>query len=314
MKGESLAERWYPECRVCPHRCGVDRLFGGVGICGTDDGIYVASANLHFGEEPVLVGRGGSGTIFFSSCNLRCVFCQNYDISMCVHPREAGRRLSPEELEQLVWSLQFRGAENINLVTPTHMGPSIFDAIRELRAEGMRLPVVYNCGGYESVEFLGEIEGLVDIYMPDVKFGSDAAGARFTTAEDYFSRCREAVAEMHRQVGDLRVGPGGTAERGLLVRHLVMPGIDRFDRGFGESSREDGEAARRKNFGAADSDRVIDFIANEISRSTYLNIMDQYRPAYHARSYAGIGRRISLEEYEAVRRYAEKRGLSRFAD
>lgn len=289
-RADNLKQRWYCHCRVCPHRCCVDRTVGETGICGTDDGIYVASAQLHFGEERVLVGRGGSGTIFFSSCNLKCLFCQNYSISMCAQPDQAGRRLLSGDFADLVWRLRVEGAENINLVTPTHMGPAIFDEIRELRTGGMRLPVVYNCGGYESVEFLRSIEGLVDIYMPDVKFGSDRSGARFTTAEDYFSRCREAVREMHRQVGDLRTGPRGTAEKGLLVRHLVMPN------------------------GAADSFSVMDFISGEISPHTYINIMDQYHPAWHAHSSPGIGRRTTLAEHEEVRRYAESRGLYRFAD
>ncbi len=287
---DNLQQRWYHHCRVCPHRCGVDRIVGETGICGTDDGIYVSSAQLHFGEERVLVGRGGSGTIFFSSCNLKCIFCQNYSISMCVHPGQVGRRLQSGDFADLVWRLRVEGAENINLVTPTHMGPAIFDEIRDLRAGGLRLPVVYNCGGYESADFLRSIEGLVDIYMPDIKFGSDEAGARFTTAEDYFSRCREAVLEMHRQVGDLQIGSRGTAERGVLVRHLVMPN------------------------GAADSLSVIDFIAGEISPRTYINIMDQYHPAYHAHSYPGIGRRTTFTEHEDVRRYAESLGLYRFAD
>jgi len=297
----SLMDKWYPSCTVCPHRCGVDRISGQTGICGTDEGIYVASSQLHFGEERVLVGRGGSGTIFFASCNLKCVFCQNSSISMCVHPSQTGRRLNSGEFSRLVWQLRIQGAENINLVTPTHMGPAVFDVIRGLRAGGMKLPIVYNCGGYENADFIRDLEGLVDIYMPDIKFGTDEAGSHFTTAEDYFSRCREAVLEMHRQVGDLSIGPAGTARRGLLVRHLVLPGIE-----------EDAEG-KLSSGGMAESDRVIDFIAEELSRNTYVNIMDQYFPAYQARNYRGIGRRLSPEEHQAVIKYAKYRGLHRFA-
>jgi putative pyruvate formate lyase activating enzyme len=286
-----LSDRWYGNCAVCPHLCGVDRFSGAEGVCGTDAGIYVAAAQLHRGEEPVLVGRGGSGTIFFSSCNLRCVFCQNYDISMCAHAEDGGRELPEGGLGGMMWELKLRGAENINLVSPTHMGPAIFDEVAAVRAEGMRLPVVYNCGGYESVEFLRDLEGLVDIYMPDIKFGSDKSAAEVTTATDYFSRCTEAVREMHRQVGNLSIGPRGTADRGLLVRHLVMPG---------ETAQED-------------SRRVLDFIADEISPHTYVNLMDQYRPAYRARSYRELGRRVTLEEFDRLRRYASQRGLYRGA-
>jgi putative pyruvate formate lyase activating enzyme len=274
---------WLSGCRVCPNFCGVDRLGGVQGRCRTAAELVVSSADLHFGEESVLVGRGGSGTIFFTACNLRCLFCQNYDISQL----DRGRPLPAGELADLALALQARGAENINLVTPTHQAPLIFEALREARRRGLRLPIVYNCGGYENPEFLRELAGLVDIYMPDFKYGSDQAGERLSGVREYARWCREALKEMHRQVGDLQVNGRGVATGGLLVRHLVLPR------------------------GLAGSRQVIDFLAEEISRDTFLNIMDQYHPAWRAGELHELNRRVYQEEVIEVREYALARGLRR---
>ncbi len=274
---------WLSGCRVCPNFCGVDRLAGAEGRCRTAAELVVSSADLHFGEESVLVGRGGSGTIFFTACNLSCLFCQNYDISQL----DRGRPVSGEQLVRLALALQDRGAENINLVTPTHQAPLIFEALREARRRGLRLPVVYNCGGYENPEFLRELAGLVDIYMPDFKYGSDEAGERLSGVRGYARWCRESLKEMHRQVGDLAVDGRGLASSGLLVRHLVLP---------------DGLAGSRE---------VIDFLAGEISRDTFLNVMDQYHPAWRAGEQRALDRRVYRQEVQEVREYALARGLRR---
>ena len=239
----------------------------------------------------MLVGRSGSGTIFFTACNLACVFCQNHEISRL----DRGREISPDELYRMIFSLQEAGALNINLVSPTHQAPQIFNVIRRAKAEGLRAPVVYNSGGYENAAFLKELTGLVDIYMPDFKYGDNAAAERFSGVSDYVDRAREAFREMHRQVGNLVLdGPGstrgwphGTARRGLLVRHLVLPQ------------------------GAARSRAVIDFLADEISSGTALNIMDQYHPCYHAADYPELSRRVYRSEVEEVIAYAKARGMNR---
>jgi putative pyruvate formate lyase activating enzyme len=274
---------WLKHCEVCPNRCGADRLRGQTGACRLDDGLFVSAADLHYGEESVLVGRGGSGTIFFTACNLKCVYCQNYDISQL----DRGRRVSSPELVRLMLSLQQRGAENINLVTPTHQAPQIFSALESARRQGLSLPVVYNCGGYENPEFLRSIAGLVDIYMPDYKYGSAARGRAYSGVENYPRHCQAALHEMHRQVGDLVLNSRRVAVRGLLVRHLVLPG------------------------GLADSRKVLEFISRKISRHTFLNIMDQYRPCHRAAEYHELNRRIYRREYEEVLEIARTLGMTR---
>ena len=269
-------------CQVCPNACGVDRLRGERGRCRVGAPIMVASAALHFGEERVLVGRGGSGTIFLAGCSLRCVYCQNSDISQSAE----GRALSVEDASRLMLSLQGQGAENVNLVTPTHQGPLWFEAVQHARRGGLRVPIVYNCSGYESVEFLREIDGLVEIYMPDMKYGSDDAASRYSGVDRYVEHSRAALIEMQRQVGVLALDGRGVATRGLLVRHLVLP--------------DD----------VAGSRAVVDFIVERVSPRTALNIMDQYHPAHRAREHPTLRRRVSLEEVQAVRTYARSRGLT----
>jgi putative pyruvate formate lyase activating enzyme len=229
------------------------------------------------------VGTGGSGTIFFSNCNLGCLFCQNYTIS---HLGE-GAEISYERLADVMLSLQKAGCHNINLVTPTHQVPAIVRSVKIAAGKGLSLPLVYNCGGYESLATLSLLDGIIDIYMPDFKYADQAAAERYSDAVDYPDRAREAIREMHRQVGDLVMDVHGIATRGLLVRHLVLPE------------------------GLAGTDKVVEFIAAEISRDTYLNIMDQYHPCYRADEHPPLNRRISVREYEDAVACARRAGIRR---
>jgi putative pyruvate formate lyase activating enzyme len=267
-------------CMLCPRACGTDRPSGESGRCGIGALPLVASVGPHFGEEPCLVGSGGSGTIFLSGCNLLCAFCQNHDIS---HGR-AGRAAIPLEIAGAMLALQRRGCENVNFVTPTHVTPWLMEAVRRARLDGLTVPVVYNCGGYERAETLRLLEDTVDIYMPDAKFWDPDVAARYTGARDYPERMCCALKEMHRQVGDLEIVEG-VARRGLLVRHLVMPN------------------------GVAGSRQVLRFLAEEVSPRTCVNVMEQYRPLYHARRYPEIARPITDEEYAEARLCAEGLGL-----
>jgi putative pyruvate formate lyase activating enzyme len=267
-------------CTLCPRQCKVYRGKGEPGFCGVGEAPLVSSAGPHFGEESVLVGRGGSGTIFFAGCNLGCVFCQNFDIS---HQRH-GREVTIERLAQSMLELQDYGCSNINFVTPTHVVPAIAAAVEIARKNGMTLPTVYNTGGYDSLETLKLLEGFVDIYMPDMKYSDSKVAEELSAAPDYPKVNFAAVEEMHRQVGDLQTQKG-LAIRGLLVRHLVLP----------------------ENL--AGSFEIIDFLAGHISRETTINVMDQYRPCYKAALHPAINRRPTLEEFSSVRRYAIKKGL-----
>ncbi len=267
-------------CELCPRLCRVHRRGGELGFCRTGANAQVASAGPHPGEERVLSGRHGSGTIFFAGCNLRCVFCQNWDISH----EQAGREASAREVADTMLALERRGCHNINLVTPTHVAHVVAEAVAHARAAGLCVPVVYNCGGYERVETLRLLSGLVDIYMPDVKFFDPQASVRYCHARDYPEVVRAAVQEMHRQKGDLRM-QAGLAVQGLLVRHLVMPG--------------------RAREGCA----IMGFLADEVSSATYVNVMGQYRPCYEAEAYPDLDRRPARPEIEAVREHARNRGL-----
>ncbi len=267
-------------CTLCPRRCEVYRGKGETGFCGIACLPLVSSVAPHFGEESVLVGSGGSGTIFFAGSNLGCVFCQNFDIS---HHRH-GREITIEQLAQSMLELQNYGCSNINFVTPTHVVPAITAAIELARKKGLKLPTVYNTGGYDSVETLKLLEGFVDIYMPDMKYSDPKAAEELSAAPDYPEVNLAAIQEMHRQVGDLQV-ENGLATRGLLVRHLVLPN------------------------NLAGSLKIIDFLAEQISPETTINVMDQYRPCYKAASHPKINRRPTFEEIESVRQYAIKKGL-----
>jgi putative pyruvate formate lyase activating enzyme len=270
-------------CSVCPRSCGVNRLAGDVGKCHTSRQAMVSSYGPHFGEEAPLVGRRGSGTIFFTNCNLRCLFCQNYSISQLGE----GQKVSKEELAYIMLSLQAKGCHNINLVSPTHVIPQILEALELAVESGLDLPLVYNTGGYDSVETLKILDGIVDIYMPDMKYADEETARELSGIENYPEVNRAAVKEMHRQTGDLEINEEGVAQRGLLVRHLVLP------------------------CGFAGTKGVVNFLSKEISRDSYVNIMAQYHPCYKAHQVPGLGRRISSAEFRQALSVAQEAGLSR---
>lgn len=271
------------ECRLCPRQCRVNRLGGETGYCGAPSELMVSSAFPHFGEEPPLVGYHGSGTIFLTHCNLLCIFCQNYDISH----QGRGERISTYDMARLMVKLQDLGCHNINFVTPTHYTPQIVASLPKAIEMGLRLPIVYNCSGYESLEVIRLLEGIVDIYMPDTKYMDEKFSNKYSNAADYPSVIKAVLKEMHRQVGDLQINSQGIAERGLLIRHLVMPN------------------------GVASTELVLRFIAEEISVHSYVNIMDQYRPEYRACEYPEINRRITHKEYLEAIQIAKRLNLYR---
>ena len=254
-----------------------------MGYCKADSGLIVSSAFPHFGEESPLVGYHGSGTIFLTHCNLRCIFCQNFDISHLGR----GERITSSDMARMMIRLQELGCHNINFVTPTHYVPQIVASLPEAVEHGLRIPLVYNCSGYESLEVIQLLEGIVDIYMPDAKFMDEKYSKEYCNAPDYPGVLQEVLKEMHRQVGDLKTDSHGIAEKGLLIRHLVMPG------------------------GVASSEAVLRFIAEDISVHTYVNIMDQYRPEYHACEHVPINRRITHKEYREATQLAKRFQLHR---
>eukprot|EP00197_Chlamydomonas_leiostraca_P002104 CAMPEP_0202857680 /NCGR_PEP_ID=MMETSP1391-20130828/528_1 /ASSEMBLY_ACC=CAM_ASM_000867 /TAXON_ID=1034604 /ORGANISM="Chlamydomonas leiostraca, Strain SAG 11-49" /LENGTH=310 /DNA_ID=CAMNT_0049536515 /DNA_START=177 /DNA_END=1112 /DNA_ORIENTATION=+ len=285
-------------CKACPHECGVDRTQDVLGVCNVGRKVIVNTIAPHFGEESVLQGQRGSGTVFFNLCNLRCVFCQNWDVSQ----RSAGFHLTADELADWMMQLQeVGGCHNINLVTPEHVAPQVVEAIGAAVVKGLALPIVYNTSAYDSVSSLKMLEGLVDIYLPDFKFWSAAASHRYTKARDYPEVARAAIAEMHRQVGDLVFSPDGLAQSGLLVRHLAMPG-----------QVEEGKA-------------ILSWLADHVSKDTYVHVMEQYRPDHlvgvgdrRAREgvtrYDEIDRPVSRGEAQALRKHARAVGLWRFEE
>jgi putative pyruvate formate lyase activating enzyme len=278
------ARRHLRTCELCPRRCRVDRLAGSrPGACRIGERAVVYSCGPHHGEERPLSGRHGSGTIFFSRCNLACVFCQNWEISQ----RGEGREVGAGELAELMLHLQQLGCHNINLVTPSHVVAQILAALDLAAGRGLRLPLVWNSGGYDCLEALALLDGVVDIYLPDMKFAESSVARIYVGVEDYAEVNRAAVREMHRQVGDLVLAEGGLARSGLLVRHLVLP----------------------ENL--AGTDRIIAFLAEKISRRTYLNLMDQYHPCYRADAYPPLDRRPSPREYRAAVALARRKGLYR---
>lgn len=270
-------------CTVCPRSCGVNRLEGELGFCGIGRTVWVASVGAHFGEESPLVGFGGSGTIFFSSCNLKCIFCQNYEIS---HEME-GHAVGSEDLGRMMLGLQAAGCHNINFVTPSHVVPQILEGVQWAAEKGLVLPLVYNTSAYDSIGTLQILDGIIDIYMPDIKCMDRRISAELLNAEDYTDVATKAIIEMHRQVGDLEIGDDGIAVRGLLVRHLVMP--------------ED----------AASTRDAMEFIAQRVSPNTYVNIMDQYRPVAGVKRHPIIGRMITASEYKRAIDVALAAGITR---
>ncbi len=270
-------------CKLCPHLCRINRLEDEQGFCKITDQAIVASYGPHFGEEAPLVGRKGSGTVFFSWCNLRCLYCQNYEMSHL----GAGQAVSTEVLAFWFLSLQKDGCHNINLVTPSHVVPFILKALVLAAKGGLSIPLVYNTGGYDSIRTLRLLDGVVDIYMPDFKYWDKDVGKRLSDIARYPKVAKKAIKEMHRQVGDLIIGPDGVAKKGLLIRHLVLPG------------------------GLGDTRSVLKYIAEEISPNTYVNVMDQYRPCGTVHKYPPMDRRITPDEYAEALRAAMDVGLNR---
>jgi len=274
------------DCRLCPRNCAINRLAGETAVCRSGRCAVVASYNPHLGEEDPLRGWRGSGTIFFSWCNLRCVFCQNFDISQ----EGAGVELEGRQIAEIMLRLQNMGCHNINFVTPEHVVPQILEALLLAIERGLRLPLVYNTSAYDSLRSLRLLDGIVDIYMPDFKIWDDEHAFRFLKAKDYPQTARSALKEMHRQVGVLKTDENGLARRGVLVRHLVMPGA------------------------IAGTEAIMRYLATQLSADTYVNIMDQYYPAgrVNSRSYGEINRRLRTDEYEAAVQAARDAGLWRF--
>lgn len=277
------AYRRLRDCNICAHECGVDRTGGVFGICRTSDRARVSSYGPHFGEEDPLRGWRGSGTIFFSRCNLRCQFCQNYEISQS----DSGQEIEPGDLAVIMLELQERGCHNINFVSPSHVVPQIMAGVMIAAQGGLRLPLVYNTGGYDSLRTLELLEGVIDIYMPDMKYASPQTARHYSKIPRYPQVNQAAVKEMHRQVGDLLINQQGIATRGLLVRHLVLP------------------------YGLAGTETILRFLAQEISADTYLNLMDQYRPAYKANQHPKLRRPIKRSEFQETMHKARKHGLHR---
>lgn len=270
-------------CQLCPRCCKVNRTKGELGKCNTGREAVVSSFGPHFGEEAPLVGSGGSGTIFFTYCNLRCCFCQNYSISQLGE----GHQVSPREIAGMMLSLERRGCHNINFVSPTHVVPQILEALEIAVEAGLSIPLVYNSGGYDSVKTLKLLDGIFDIYMPDMKYSDEQNAERFSGVKDYPAVNRAAVREMHRQVGDLQLDADGVATRGLLVRHLVLPN------------------------GLAGTAEVCRFLSQDISTGTYLNVMAQYRPCFKAFDIPELMRPITREEFAEAVKIARGFGLHR---
>ena len=275
------------DCCACPRNCHVNRLENVARVCNTGRQAIVSSAFPHFGEEDCLRGWNGSGTIFFGLCNLRCVFCQNWDISQ----QESGGECSGEEIAGLMLALQARGCHNINFVTPEHVAPQVVEAIVEAVPRGLKVPIVYNTSAYDSLQSLQLMDGLVDIYMPDFKFFTYEPSRSLLKAKDYPARAMEAIKEMYRQVGDLKFGPDGLARRGLLVRHLVMPNH------------------------LEDTRLIFEWLADDVSPNTYVNIMDQYRPLHQVGTCSGkydiINRRPTSREMQEAHAAARDAGVWR---
>ena len=274
--------KFLENCELCPRKCKVNRIRGEKGFCGMGRDLQVSSYGPHFGEESPLVGIFGSGTIVLTGCNLLCVYCQNYEIS---HHKQ-GKSINEKILADFMLTLQKDGCHNINLVTPTHFAPQLVKSISIGSKKGLKIPIVWNCGGYESVEIIKLLDGIVDIYLPDIKYGRKDSAEMYSNASDYFERCKESVEEMYGQVGNLKVDHQGIAYKGLLVRHLVLP-----------ENR-------------SGSKEVLDFLRS-ISKDVYVNIMDQYRPLGKACFHKELDRGITAEEYRNVISYAKKIGLER---
>lgn len=268
-------------CELCPHKCRVNRISGEQGKCRSTAQVMVSSYNAHFGEEPPLSGVQGSGAIFFTNCTLHCRFCQNYPISQLGN----GNQVTISELAAMMMDLQKRGCHNINLVTPTHFVPQIIAALAQAREQGLSIPIVYNTSGYEAVNTLKLLENIVDIYLPDAKYANDLIARKYSSAHNYFTALKDSLKEMHHQVGDLKVDRHGIARSGLIIRHLILPD------------------------NLAGTDKILPWIAENISKNTYISLMSQYFPAYLATKDPQLSRGITREEYCDAKTILKRCGL-----
>ncbi|MFO8184439.1 MAG: radical SAM protein [Candidatus Aegiribacteria sp.] len=284
-KRVELLEDMLRKCRLCVRACGVDRLKGEKGFCGAGATLEVASSCVHTGEEPVLTGKTGVGNVFLGRCNMKCVFCQNHSISQPAGDSRQAWLTTPEELAEELLRFQKQGCPTAGFVSPTHHAPRLFRAVAIAARKGLRLPVIYNTSGYDSPELLRLLDGMVDIYMPDFKYWDPGEARRYSEAPGYRRAAMEGIREMHRQVGDLRLSAGGTAEGGLLVRLLVLPG------------------------GVSGTERTLEFLAKELGTGVFISLMSQYYPAHRARRFPPLNRRLMPEEYASAVRVMEELGF-----
>lgn len=269
------------QCNICPRRCGADRENGSLGFCGASNKIRIARAALHFWEEPCLSGKNGAGTVFFSHCNMKCVYCQNYRIST----RGAGHEVSIGELAEIFLDLQSRGANNIDLVTPTHYALDIAEAVKKAKNSGLHIPVLYNCGGYESVETLKRLEGLIDIYMPDMKYYRDKYAMKYSSAPKYFETACAALEEMYRQTGAFVLDENGIMQSGVIVRHMMLPGL------------------------MLDTKKIMDYLFDTYGNNIYISLMSQYTPLKNVERFPELNRKIDMKKYNSIVDYCMNRGM-----
>lgn len=283
QKEISQALKMLASCNICPRNCQINRLRGESGFCQLKRLAVISSFHPHHGEEACLVGSRGSGTIFFAHCNLACQYCQNYDISQL----DSGQEVEKENLAEAMITLQQIGCHNINFVSPTPNVPQILEALPLAIKIGLKVPLVYNCGGYDSIETLKLLDGIIDIYMPDAKYADKNFAQKYSLVSNYPEIMKKAIKEMYQQVGDLEIDDRGVAKKGLLVRHLVLPN------------------------NLAGTEKIMDFLAKEISKNTFVNIMAQYRPVYKANKFPEINRPITFEEFKKALQIARQKGLKR---
>jgi len=277
-----MSKNLLSECTVCPRKCKVDRANGKTGYCGADEEIKIARAALHFWEEPCISGKSGSGTVFFSHCNMGCVFCQNYKISTLGE----GRNITKNELYDTFMSLQEQGANNINLVTPTHYIPQIVDVLKYAKNNGLKIPVLYNSGGYENPDALRLLEGLIDIYLPDMKYFSDKYAILYSNAPEYFKTAKTAISEMYRQVGKFVINKDGIMEKGLIVRHLLLPGL------------------------LFDSKKILDYLYKTYKDDIFISIMSQYTPMPQVCDIPKLCKKVDRKYYDTLINYAQNIGIT----
>jgi len=269
------------QCRLCPRECNVNRLKGEVGYCGASEKLMVSRAALHFWEEPCVSGENGSGTVFFSNCNLKCVFCQNH----CISQENLGIEISIERLSEIFLELEENGANNINLVTPTHYVPQIIEALKLSKANGLKIPILYNSNGYDSLDTLKALDGYIDVYLPDLKYYNSKYSLKYSMAKDYFEKASIAIEEMYRQVGKPVFDENGIIKKGVIIRHLMLPGL------------------------LFDSKKILDYIHKTFGNNVYISLMNQYTPMFKASNYPEINRKLNEKHYDSIIDYALDLGI-----